>query len=216
MTSTWAVVVAAGSGRRYGGQKQFEELRGRRVVDWSLAAAADACDGVALVVSDDALTMQFAADVVTMGGESRSASVRQGLAVLPDDADVVVVHDAARPGASAELFSRVIEQVREGADAAIPALSVPDTIKRVIETDGRRVVAETLPRDQLVAVQTPQAFRLDRLTAAHAGGGDATDDAALIESFGGTVVVVEGEAAAHKITSADDLDRVRRLLGGPT
>ncbi len=154
-------------------------------------------------------------DVVVAGGATRSGSVRAGLATVPDDVDVVVCHDAARPGASAGLFESVIAVVRGGADAAVPALAVSDTLKRVPEWgDSGGVVAGTVDRSGLFAIQTPQAFRREVLVAAHAGEPEATDDAALVEAAGGTVMAVPGEAAAHKVTTADDLVIVEALLGG--
>src|SRR5947209_20315852 len=107
MGTVWAVVVAAGSGSRYGGPKQFDALRGRRVLDWSVDAARSVADGVVLVTPDGA--PEPGADVVVTGGATRSESVRAGLAAVPDAADVIVVHDAARPGASAALFAAVVE-----------------------------------------------------------------------------------------------------------
>ena len=142
------------------------------------------------------------------GGATRSESVRNGLAAVPNDAEVIIVHDAARPLASAALFAAVVDAVREGADGAIPVVPVTDTIKRV---DGGRVIA-TLDRDALVAVQTPQAFRAEVLRKAHAGGGEATDDASLVESVGGTVVVVPGDPANIKVTTAHDLRLAEALL----
>jgi 2-C-methyl-D-erythritol 4-phosphate cytidylyltransferase len=121
--------------------------------------------------------------------------------VVPAAADVIVVHDAARPLAGPALFAAVVEAVAGGAAAAVPGLPVADTIKRVV--DHRAV--ETLDRAELVAVQTPQAFRADVLRAAHATGADATDDAALVEAAGGEVVVVPGDPAALKITRPADL-----------
>jgi 2-C-methyl-D-erythritol 4-phosphate cytidylyltransferase len=127
---------------------------------------------------------------------------------VPGDADVVVVHDAARPLASVQLFERVVEAVAAGADGAVPALPVPDTVKRV---EHDRVV-ETVPREGLVGVQTPQAFRADALRAAHEVGGVDTDDAALVEANGGTVRIVEGERRNLKLTLPDDLALARALL----
>jgi 2-C-methyl-D-erythritol 4-phosphate cytidylyltransferase len=106
----------------------------------------------------------------------------------------------------------VIDAIAEGADAAVPALAVSDTIKVV--ADG--VVVSTPDRGSLVAVQTPQAFRADALRSAHERGGDATDDAALVEALGGLVVVVAGEAINRKITVPDDLEWARRLVGAGT
>jgi 2-C-methyl-D-erythritol 4-phosphate cytidylyltransferase len=135
--------------------------------------------------------------------------VRRGLDAVPDDCDIVVVHDGARPLASSELFESVIEAVLAGADAAIPGVSVTDTIKQI--DDG--CVVGTLDRDDLVAVQTPQAFRAAVLRRAHEGDPDATDDAALVESVGGTVMVVEGEATNLKITTRHDLGVARLHFG---
>jgi 2-C-methyl-D-erythritol 4-phosphate cytidylyltransferase len=205
----WAIVVAGGGGRRFGGPKQFEDLHGRRVLDWSLAAAEAACDGVVAVVPGDRLSDAPAGSVA--GGATRSESVRAGLAAVPADAEIVVVHDAARPLAGAELFHRTVAAVRAGADAAIPGVPFVDTVKRVV--DGR--VVETLDRSRLVAVQTPQAFRAVMLRRAHAGASEATDDAGLVEALGGKVVVVEGDPRNLKLTSPDDLVVARALLAGP-
>jgi 2-C-methyl-D-erythritol 4-phosphate cytidylyltransferase len=207
--NVWGVVVAAGSGARFGGAKQYESLGDRRVVDWSLAATRPACAGVVLVVppgrEDEP---EPAADAVVAGGASRSDSVRAGLARVPTDAEVVVVHDAARPLASPALFAAVVAAVVGGADAAVPCVAVPDTVKQL---DGQRVVA-TIDRASLGLVQTPQAFRADALRAAHSRGGDATDDAAMIEAAGGTVVAVPGESRNRKITTDDDLVFMRAVV----
>ena len=206
----WAVVVAAGEGSRFGGAKQYEECGGRRVLDWSLEAARTVADGVVLVVPL-ARTGQAepAADRVTAGGPTRSASVRAGLAAVPSDAGIVVVHDAARPLATPALFRAVVEAVAAGTDGAVPGLAVADTVKRV---RGGQVLA-TLDRTELVTVQTPQAFSASALRAAHRQGGEATDDAALVEAWGGRVVVVPGDPANLKLTVASDLERARELLG---
>ena len=209
--SVWAIVLAAGSGSRFGGSipKQYEALAGRRVIDWSIDAARAAADGVVLVVGADRVQdAEPSVDVVVAGGAARSDSVRAGLAALPDDVDVVVVHDGARPLASPALYAAAIAAIREGADGAIPGIEVTDTIKRV--ADG--VVVETPDRATLVAVQTPQAFSRDALIAAHASGGEATDDAALVEAGGGRVVVVPGELTNFKITRRDDLERAEQIL----
>lgn len=203
----WTVVVAGGSGTRFGGPKQYEALGPRRVIDWSVAAAREACDGVVLVVpAADARREGGVA-----GGATRSESVRAGLSHVPPEATVVCVHDAARPFAGAELFRRVVQAVADGADAAIPGVPVADTIKQV-RADG--TVAATPPRAELVAVQTPQAFRAHVLRAAHASGAEATDDAALVEAAGGVVVVVPGDAGNGKITDPDDLRRARERVAG--
>ena len=201
--SVWTVVVAGGSGQRFGGPKQFRDLGGRPVVEWATAAAASVSDGVVLVVPAEHVSEIVAAGVthVVAGGASRSESVRCGLAVVPESAEVICVHDAARPFASSELFSRVVGALVDDVDAAIPGVPVADTIKEVDPT-GR--VLTTPPRDALRAVQTPQAFVARVLRAAHEGGAEGTDDAALVEAAGGYVVVVDGEPDNRKITTPDD------------
>ena len=212
MGEVWAIVVAAGSGSRFGEAvpKQFLALGGRRLIDWSLAVADAACDDVVAVVPSAYVDTLAAGVIAVAGGPTRSASVRAGLAVVPDDADVIVVHDAARPLAGPELFDRVVAAVRAGADGAVPGVPVPDTVKRVEPSGGR--VVETLDRAALRAVQTPQAFAAAVLRRAHAGGADATDDAALVEALGAAVVVVDGDPANLKITGPDDLVRAEALL----
>jgi 2-C-methyl-D-erythritol 4-phosphate cytidylyltransferase len=209
--SVWVIVVAAGTGSRFGARKQYELLGDRRVVDWSLDVARAVADGVVLVVpADDVDRADRAehADRVVAGGATRSASVRAGLAAVPPEAAIVVVHDAARPRAGVDLFGAVIDAVRAGADGALPGVAVVDTVKRV--RDG--VVIGTVERSELVAVQTPQAFRAEVLRAAHASGGDASDDGALVEAVGGRVVVVPGQPDNVKITGPDDLARMREGL----
>lgn len=201
----WAVVVAGGSGQRFGGPKQFERLGTRRVVDFAVDAARAACHGVVVVLP----AAEAAREGGVAGGATRSESVRNGLAAVPADATIVCVHDAARPFASRAVFDAVIAAVRAGADGAVPGVAVTDTIKQVDEHD---VVVGTPRRDRLVAVQTPQAFRAAALRAAHAAGGDATDDAALVEREGGTVVVVPGDPANRKITDPADLAWARQRV----
>lgn len=208
--SVWTIVVAAGRGSRFGGAKQYEVVAGQRVLDWALAAARPVSDGVVVVVEAGRVAdPEPLADAVVAGGLTRSASVRAGLAAVPASAEVVVVHDAARPCASTSLFETTVAAVRAGAHAAVPAVAVTDTIKRV---DEHAVVIETPARDGLMAVQTPQAFAVERLRAVHRDGAEATDDAALIESAGGRVVVVAGEAANAKITDSGDLARAASHL----
>ena len=203
-----AIVVAAGGGERFGAPKQFLLLGPTRLVDRAVAAAGDACDDVILVLPSGHVWDGAPVTATVAGGATRAASVRAGLAAVSASVDVIVVHDAARPLATPDLFRAVIDAVRHGADAAIPAVAVTDTIKRV---DADRVL-DTVPRDNLVAVQTPQAFRPDALRSAHAAGADATDDAALIEAAGGTVLTVAGEPGNLKITTMTDLTVAAALL----
>jgi 2-C-methyl-D-erythritol 4-phosphate cytidylyltransferase len=217
VTTAWAVVVAGGSGTRFGGRKQFALLGGRPVVAWAVDACRSVCDGVVVVVPPPAGAdaERFGADLLVAGGSSRSASVRRGLAAVPAEADVVVVHDAARPLASPDLFRAVLAALADpgslDAAGAIPVVAVTDTLKRV--DAERRTVTATVPRADLVAVQTPQAFRADALRRAHASEDDATDDAALVEALGATVRVVAGDPRNVKLTTPADLAFAEHLLG---
>ena len=195
--TVWTIVVAAGSGLRFGAAKQFEVIGGRRIVDWAVEEAGRHSVGVVVVLPAGQATGPGQVE----GGSTRSESVRRGLAAVPTDATIVCVHDAARPFASPVIFQRVISAVVDGADAAVPGVAVVDTIKQVNES-----------------VQTPQAFRASSLRRAHEQGGEGTDDAALIERIGGEVVVIEGEVVNRKITSPEDLEwavaHANRLLAG--
>lgn len=205
----WTIVLAAGSGQRYGAMKQFDTIGSRRLVDWSMDTARSASDGVVLVVPADMLDRESAGlDAVVAGGVTRSESVRHGLAVVPAEATIICVHDAARPFATFEDYRRVIDAVHAGADGAVPGLTPPDTIK-LVEEDG--VVVSTLPRSALRAVATPQAFRAAVLRAAHTGAGEGTDDASLVEANGGRVVVVEGSVVNRKITTPEDMAWARAM-----
>jgi len=211
----WTIVVAGGSGQRFGAPKQFAALAGSRVIDVSCRAARAAGEGLVVVLpsaDEVAAWPSSPTERAVVGGASRSESVRAGLAAVPDVAEVVCVHDAARPLASAELFERVITAVAAGADGAVPGVPVTDTIK---VTDATGVVVATPDRTALVAVQTPQAFRASALRAAHAAGGDGTDDASLVEAAGGRVEVVPGDERNRKITAPADLEWARTQLGDP-
>jgi 2-C-methyl-D-erythritol 4-phosphate cytidylyltransferase len=208
--SVAAVVVAAGQGQRYGGPKQFAVLNHDTVTAHSVRAARSVAERVVLVVPVNYQGNGEGADVVVVGGATRAASVRAGLAEC-GDADVIVVHDAARPLASSSLFSSVVDAVVAGADGAIPGLPISDTVKHVRLEGPLMVVDETVEREELVTVQTPQAFARDALVRAHAHGGEATDDAALVEAVGGRVVVVAGELDNVKITVPGDLARAASI-----
>ncbi len=197
----WAIVVAAGGGTRFGGTKQYAALGGRRVLDWSVAAVRAASAGLVLVVPPERLgEPESEVDAVVAGGTTRSASVRSGLAAVPPEVPVVVIHDAARPAAGPALVDAVVAAVVAGADAAVPGVPLVDSVRH---RDG-----SAIDRDELVAVQTPQAFRAATLRRAHATGADASDDATLVERVGGRVVVVPGDRANLKLTHAADLDVV--------
>jgi 2-C-methyl-D-erythritol 4-phosphate cytidylyltransferase/2-C-methyl-D-erythritol 2,4-cyclodiphosphate synthase len=203
----WTIVVAGGSGTRFGGPKQYEPLGASRVIDRSVATARESGAGVVVVVP----AADAAREGGVPGGATRSDSVRAGLAHVPTEATIICVHDGARPFAGREIYERVIGAVAAGADAAVPGVAVADTIKQVDQTG---TVRHTPPRAELTAVQTPQAFRAATLRTAHATAGDATDDAALVEEAGGRVVVVAGDPLNRKITDPDDLRWAREQLAG--
>ncbi len=208
--SVAAVVVAAGQGQRFGGPKQFAVLNHDTVTAHSVRAARSVAARVVLVVPPNYQGNGEGADVVVVGGSTRAASVRAGLEEC-GDADVIVVHDAARPMATTSLFASVVDAVTAGADGAIPGLPISDTVKRIRHDSTLMVVDETVERLELVTVQTPQAFARDVLIRAHANGDDATDDAALVEAMGGRVVVVAGEVDNVKITVPGDLARAASI-----
>jgi 2-C-methyl-D-erythritol 4-phosphate cytidylyltransferase len=206
-----ALVVAAGRGERLGTPvpKAFAILAGRPMVEWSIAVLQAVAAVTEIVVALPPGIAAPAGTVGVPGGSQRSHSVRAALAAAPHD-DVVLVHDAARPLVTAELVTACLDAVA-GADAAIAATPVTDTIK---ECEGGRVT-RTLDRSRLWAVQTPQVFRRDALERALAQDDHvvaaATDDAALVEALGGTVRIVPAPPENLKVTTALDL-RVAELL----
>jgi 2-C-methyl-D-erythritol 4-phosphate cytidylyltransferase len=208
-----AIVVAAGTGERFGDRKQFCDVAGQTAAARAVAASRSVAAFVVLVVPPDALADAHGADALVAGGSTRSASVRAGLAALEGAPDVVVVHDAARPLASTALFRAVVDALGAsgGPDGAVPGVPVADTLKQVASGPDK-VVAGTLDRSMVFAVQTPQAFRAEALRRAHATGGEATDDAALVEAIGGRVVVVDGEPENRKLTTREDLDAIVAAL----
>jgi 2-C-methyl-D-erythritol 4-phosphate cytidylyltransferase len=218
--SVWAVLAAAGSGERLGGDRpkafvrlgeqpllaeSLARLDASRWIDAIVVAAPPEWEEPAILLAEELGCGKVSACVT--GGATRADSVRLGLAEVPPDAAVVVVHDAARPLLEDGVVERVVTALGEGWDGAVAALPLADTIKRV---EGDRVV-ETLPRDDLRAVQTPQAFVADVLRTALTGS-DWTDCAAAVEAAGGRVKVVDGDRRLIKVTDAADLDRVAALL----
>ena len=215
-----AVVPAAGRGERLGpgAPKALRELGGTPMLVHAVRALSQArsVDLVVVAAPPDGVgevrallaSFEVPAQVeVVAGGDTRQQSVARALAALPDDVDVVLVHDAARPLAPSELADSVVAAVRAGADAVIPALPVVDTVKRVRSGDSGEQVVETVDRASLRAVQTPQGFRRTVLAQAHAHAAtvDATDDAGLVEALGRSVQVIPGHAEAFKVTRPLDL-----------
>ena len=219
--SVWAVIVAAGRGERLGldRPKAFAKLNGRPLLaeslerlEWSewvdsivVAAPPDWEEPVILLAEELGCGKVVAA---VPGGETRAASVRAGLGEVPDDAAVVLVHDAARPVLPEEVIERLLTALNEGWDGVVPGLPIADTVKRV---EGDQVV-ETVDRDALVVAQTPQAFVWRVLRDAATTGENATDCAALIEARGGRVKVVPGDPRLIKVTEPEDLELVAQWL----
>ena len=175
-------------------------------MDWSVAVARESSDGVVVVLPPEVAEKEGG----IAGGGTRSESVRRGLAAVPKNATIICVHDAARPFANEDDFARVIAAVADGADGAVPAIPVADTIK-VVDDTGQ--VMRTPPRGSLRAVQTPQGFETALLMRAYQqAGAAATDDAALVESLGVPVHTVAGDALAFKITTPLDLRLAEAVL----
>jgi 2-C-methyl-D-erythritol 4-phosphate cytidylyltransferase len=218
VTGTWAIVLAAGGGTRFGGRKQDADLGGRTLLDRTLATATQACDAVVAVVAvvpavvpDPATAPPLDGRIVRVrGGATRAGSVRAGLAAVPEGAAIVVVADAAHPLASAELYRRVIEAVRDGADAAIPGLPLTEAVATV-EPGG--YTGTTVAAAGRVLVQTPHAFRADVLRRAHASGADAVEDSSLVASLGAKVLVVPGDPGNLHVTTPEELELARRIAG---
>jgi 2-C-methyl-D-erythritol 2,4-cyclodiphosphate synthase/2-C-methyl-D-erythritol 4-phosphate cytidylyltransferase len=207
----WAIVVAGGSGTRFGRAKQLESLAGQRMVDRSIRAVSNVAAGV-IAVGDPALgtAEELAVDHRVDGGPTRSASVRAGLAALPATATHVLVHDAARPLASDELVRRVAARLEQGARAVVPVVPVTDSLReRDDGVDGRSTAVD---RDRLVSVQTPQGFDVSLLKQVHGQGDDASDDASLVERSGVVVEQVDGDPRNIKVTFPHDLKVAEVLL----
>jgi 2-C-methyl-D-erythritol 4-phosphate cytidylyltransferase len=218
----WALVVAAGTGKRLGldRPKAFAPLGGRPLlaesldrldrcpwVDAVVVAAPQGWEEPAILLAEELAATKVVACVA--GGSSRAESVRAALDEVPDDAVVVLVHDAARPLVSDEVVERVLGPLSEGYDGVVPSLPIADTVKRV----ERGVVVETLPREGLVAAQTPQAFLAPTLRAALASApADTTDCASAVERAGGRVAVVAGDPRLLKVTTGEDLALVESWL----
>jgi 2-C-methyl-D-erythritol 4-phosphate cytidylyltransferase len=219
--STWAVLVAAGRGERLGEDrpKAFvrlgelpllaEPLRRLDESEWVdnvVVVAPPDWEEPAILLAEEIGASKVSACVT--GGDTRTQSVRAGVADVPDEAAVILVHDAARPLLPVELVPRLLAKLGEGFDGATPGLPLRDTVKRV---DGE-VVVETLARDRLVVVQTPQAFVAPVLRSALARGEEGTDCASLVEAAGGRVAVIDGDERLLKVTTRSDLELVAGWL----
>ena len=223
--ATWAVLVAAGTGERLGldRPKAFAALGGRPLlaetldrldrspwIDAIVVAAPPGWEEPAILLSEELAASKVVSCVT--GGATRAESVRAALEDVGAEALVVLVHDAARPFLPDDVLERVLGALGEGYDGAVPALAVPDTLKRV---EGY-VVAETISREGLVSVQTPQAFLAPVLRRAYEGDvSDVTDCSSLVERAGGRIAVVEGDPRLFKVTTTADLALAESLLERP-
>jgi 2-C-methyl-D-erythritol 4-phosphate cytidylyltransferase len=216
------VLVAAGRGERLGGNRpkafanlagrpllaeSLERLEGSEWIDAIVIVAAEEWEEPSILVAEEIGAGKVSACVT--GGAARADSVRVGVAEVPEEAAVVLVHDAARPLLPEDVVERVLAPLGEGWDGAVPGLPVSDTLKR---TQGGAVV-ETVDRSGLYAVQTPQAFVAPTFRRALARfDGSPTDCAGFVEASGGRVRVVEGDSRLVKVTAPEDLLLVERLL----
>jgi len=220
--SVWAILAAAGRGERLGldQPKAFAKLGEnpllaeplRRLddsgwIDAIVVVTPSGWEEPAILLAEELGCGKVSACVA--GAATRAGSVRAGLAEVPADAVVVLVHDAARPLLSDEVIERVLEPLGEGWDGAVPGLPVADTLKRA---GAGGAVAETVSRDGLYAVQTPQAFAAGVLRAAAERDADASDCAGLVEAAGGRVRIVPGDPRLLKVTTVDDLALVSSWL----
>jgi 2-C-methyl-D-erythritol 4-phosphate cytidylyltransferase/2-C-methyl-D-erythritol 2,4-cyclodiphosphate synthase len=221
--SVAVVLLAAGKGERLGAKepKAFVELAGKSLLEHSVfrALATENLKQLIIAVPESHLaqTLEFEKQLsnqgvdirVVVGGATRQQSVSESLAVIAGGIDIVLVHDSARSLASTDLFNRVAQSVFENQIGVIPALHVADTIKKY----KGDVIQETIERSDLVRAQTPQGFPASVLVSAHVGATqEFTDDAALIQSIGGTVMMIPGEEQAMKITTAEDFERAQTYL----
>lgn len=204
----WAIVLAGGLARRYGARpKQFETVGGVRMVDRTVATARRTCDRVALVLPPGYGWDGEPVDTLAVGGDHQSESLRAALATLPADAAIAVVADPAHPLASDALFTAVIDAVRGGADGAVPAVPILEVIQRV--HDGR--VVDTLPKTDLVMIQSPHAFRVPLLRAVHVDRPRPTENSSLLVEAGHRVVTVPGEPGNLHVTTQEERALAHRL-----
>lgn len=203
-SSIWGILLAAGRGTRFGRPKHNLELHGVPLWQWARRALIDGGVTELVLVGD--------VDGAVRGGVRRQDSVGAGLGQIPAEDGLVLVHDAARPLLTPDVVRRVVARMKTGDVAGVvPAVPIRDTIKRV----ARERVTETIDRVDLVSVQTPQGFDLRTLRAAHAAfRGEATDDASMVESIGGSIAIVEGDPMNLKVTYPEDLPVIEALRSG--
>jgi 2-C-methyl-D-erythritol 4-phosphate cytidylyltransferase/2-C-methyl-D-erythritol 2,4-cyclodiphosphate synthase len=211
-----AIIAAAGSGVRFGADipKALIQLGDRTLIEHAVAAISPTVDQV-IVTAPASHLSQFqgllgSSVTVVVGGQTRSESVRAGLAAVPTETKYVLIHDAARALATTDLANRILVELQKGEVAVIPGLPEVNTVKSV---DENGYVTSTIERSKLRNIQTPQGFELSVLIKAHAANDEGTDDAALVEKTGHKVLVINGEEKALKITTPSDLANAYNFLG---
>ncbi len=203
------IVLAAGNGRRFGGPKQFETVGGMRMVDRAVELLRPFCDHITVVLTPGRLWDGPAVDAVVPGGLVRTESVRRGFAAVPSSAALVVVHDSARPLATAGTVMDVIAAIRGGADAAVPMWLPPDTVKRQLPNG----VFEHVGRDDLRITQVPMAFGSNVLRRLFVEFAEVLIEETIgIEAFGGRVVAVAGDPWSHHVVTPRDIRLADALL----
>lgn len=212
---TVVIIVAGGSGKRMGKPKQFLPLMGKPIVERTVKVFKN-CKSVSAIIlvvpeEDFAKAKGFGVKLASAGKE-RTDSVRSGLKLVPADADIVLIHDGARPLITQDIIKRVIAAVRK-TGAAIAGVPVKDTIKTI--NNKQYTINKTLDRDSLWMAQTPQAFKKDIIMKAYAKAkGPATDDAKLAEDLGVKVIIVMGSYENIKITTPEDILAAEAILKG--
>jgi 2-C-methyl-D-erythritol 4-phosphate cytidylyltransferase/2-C-methyl-D-erythritol 2,4-cyclodiphosphate synthase len=217
---TAAIIVAGGRGSRAGGElpKQYMPLMGKPVIAWSVSTMIGEADEIVVVCAPENEALCRAAlegcayDFIVHGGSTRTASVRAGLAALSGDAEIILIHDAARPGLSGRTVRELKTKIEAGAAAVAPAIAVPDALAR---TDAHSRILTDVDRSNLLRVQTPQAFRAGVIRAAYAALPDDTvmaDDLAVVRAQGVEALLIPGDQKLMKITYAEDLDMAERLM----
>jgi 2-C-methyl-D-erythritol 4-phosphate cytidylyltransferase len=207
----WGVVYAAGSGARFGGPKQFEEIAGQRLVDRCVHALAGVCHGVVVVLPPDADWTGPPVAAAVRGGDTNLASVRAGVAAVgADDASLIVLHSPSHPLASRRLVARIVAELHDdaGLDGVCAVTPMHDVLTR-IDDDG--IATETIDKRALVAVPVPFAFRAARLRAALAGETDERDLLSIVQRHGGRVATIAGEPTNIHVTTRDELEIARAL-----
>jgi 2-C-methyl-D-erythritol 4-phosphate cytidylyltransferase / 2-C-methyl-D-erythritol 2,4-cyclodiphosphate synthase len=217
---TAAIIVAGGRGERVGGElpKQYMPLMGKPVIAWSISAMIGEADEIIVVCAPEhealcrAALEDCAYNAIVHGGATRTASVRAGLAAVGGDAEIILIHDAARPALSGRTVRELKTKIEAGASAVAPAIAVPDALAR---TDARGRILADVDRSNVLRVQTPQAFRAGVIRAAYAALPDdavMADDLAVVRAQGVEALLIPGDQKLMKITYAEDLDMAERLM----